>query len=426
MGLMEAFGVDRVGRRRPGLFASPRTILLLAPFLLLGGCGELPAIGPTVGEVEGGQSFQTTNPFVVIDVDKKIVATLGGLKSEGFGGRFESRAPRPNLLIGVGDTLQINVIEQTPGGVFSSQTTTTAAPGANSILPGPMSIQPSQVGADGSIVVPFAGRVIAAGRTVESVRADIESKLATKAILPQVQVMVLSSTGVSSNSATVGGEVNRAGIYPLPPSGNRLLDLVAEAGGARYPAYETVIYLTRHGQRHSTSLQTLIERPRDNVFIYPHDDIYLSRNERTFSVLGASTKVGRYGFETPHVNLAEAVAIGGGFADASADPSGVYVFRYETASLVRAFRPDTQLGEDATIPVLYRVNLRGGDGYFLSTTFEIRDKDVVLLANSDGAQFEKLLNILQNGTNIALTAKTLGQNNSVVLSTISTATTAGK
>jgi polysaccharide biosynthesis/export protein len=201
------------------------------------------------------------------------------------------------------------------------------------------------------------------------------------------------------------------------------LDLVAEGGGARFPPYETTIYLTRRGRREEASLQSVLENPKENLFIYPHDEIYLARTQRTFSVLGASSKTGRYNFETAHVDLAEAVAIGGGFVDASADPAGVYVFRNEPSRLVGTLKPEVR-PQDSTAPVLYRVNLRGGDGYFLSKEFEIFDGDVVLLANSDGAQFQKMLNVLQTITSIGIGVKGIVQQNSVIVSPASTASSA--
>ncbi len=411
----------------PRLWAAEvkRAVVVLIA-LLVSACAELPAVGPTIGEVEKSGASLSAEPFVIVDVDAHVVQTLDSLRPIGFAGHLESRAPRPDLRIAVGDTLQISVLEQTPG-LFSTLGAQQQQQTGDGRSASPMVMQPTQVGIDGAINVPFAGRVMAAGRTPDAVRADIEKKLANKAIFPQVQVLIVNAaSGASANSASVDGEVNRAGLFPLMPSGNRLLDLIAEAGGARYPAYETTVYLTRRGQRREVALQSVIENPRENVFIYPHDDIYLSRQARTFSVLGASSKVGRYGFETAHVNLAEAVAIGGGFVDTSADPAGVYVFRYETPAVVRMMKPDAAIPDNAEIPVLYRTNLRGGGGYFLATKFEMRDKDVVLLANSDGAQFQKMLNILSNGANIALTAKTLAQQNSVVLTTLSTTATATK
>src|SRR6202035_4335168 len=49
-------------------------------------------------------------------------------------------------------------------------------------------------------------------------------------------------------------------------------------------------------------------------------------------------------------------------------------------------------------PVVYRLNLRVGNGYFLAQSFPMRDKDVILLANADGAQLLKFFVLLRGAT----------------------------
>ena len=85
------------------------------------------------------------------------------------------------------------------------------------------------------ISVPFGGRVQAAGKTADELRVEIEKALADKAANPQVQVYITSAANVVANSATVGGEVNKAGVFPLQSSGTRLLDLIAELAAAVFP-----------------------------------------------------------------------------------------------------------------------------------------------------------------------------------------------
>ena len=161
-------------------------------------------------------------------------------------GKFQSSAPAAELRIAVGDTLQIGVLGATPG--LFNQGGGPTAPGVNSNgRPRRRNLLPVTVGRDGAISVPFAGRVQAAGKTVDEVRVEIEHALADKVANPQVQVFTATSANAGANSATVGGEVNKAGVFPLQPSGNRLLDLIAEAGGPRYPAYEITVHLTRNG-----------------------------------------------------------------------------------------------------------------------------------------------------------------------------------
>ena len=165
--------------------------------------------------------------------------------------------------------------------------------------------------------------------------------------------------------------------------------MIAEAGGAHYPAFETTVHLTRNHREAAASLQRVVDRPEENIFIYPGDNIYVSRDPKTFTVLGASTKVGRYNFGSETLNLAEAVAEGGGFVDAASDPAGVFVFRYEPLKFVNSLRREAAPTDADPTPVIYRLNLREGGGYFRARRFAMRDKDIILIANSDGAQLLK-------------------------------------
>ena len=348
--------------------------------------------------------------FVIVDVDKSVVAALQNKESDGFAGKFESKAPPASLRIAVGDVLQIGVVEAGAGlfGQGNAAQAGSTTLGGQGLGATAAALQPVQVDKDGKISVPFAGHVVAAGRTVDQVRANIESLLADKAVNPQVEVLTLSSANPSFmssanptyNSATVGGQVNHAGVFALRPSGSRLLDVIADAAAEKYPAYEITVHVTRKGRTATASLQNVVDNPSENIFIYPGDNIYLSHDPRTFTVLGASSKVGRYPFDTERVNLAEAVAEAGGFVDQVADPGGVFLFRYESPEVVAAIRPEQSRPSNANVPVVYRLNLRDGDGYFLAQQFAMRDKDVVLLANADGTQVLKALAVVRGVTGV--------------------------
>ena len=404
------------GRPRP-LFASLRVAFTLAVatgiLALTSGCSTMPAAAPTALEVEN-VATNPLNQITVLDIDNSIISALAAVRPEGFAGQFSSRAPRADLRIAVGDTLQISVIEQSPG-LFSTSGGASAAPQNAGSMGGATNFLPVTVGQNGMISVPFAGPVRAAGLTIEALREQIEHKLADKAVNPQVQVALQSGTSlggttvgatVGANSATVGGEVNRAGVVPLRPSGSRLLDVIAEASGARYPAFETTIHLTRNHREAAASLQRVVDRPEENVFIYPGDNVYVSRDPKTFTVLGASTKVGRYNFGSETLNLAEAVAEGGGFVDTASDPAGVFVFRYEPLKFVNSLRQEAAPTDADPSPVIYRLNLREGGGYFRARRFAVRDKDIILIANSDGAQLQKFVTLLSGMSAIVANVST--------------------
>ena len=393
-----------------------REIAMVLAALTLAGCSELPASAPTSREVES--SF-TPNPsdvpgaeqeFAVVDIDSKVISTLGAAHVGGFAGKFASNAPAPDLRVRIGDTLQIAIVEA-GGGLFgSSGGAAGVAPtlGAQTVGATATPLQAAVVAKDGKIFVPFAGNLVAAGKTTDEIRQSIEQALADKAIKPQAEVLLASSAAPNANSATVGGEVNHAGVFPLLASGNRLLDLIAEATGAKYPAYEINVHMTRHGATAVASLQNVVEDSAENVYIYPGDNIYLTHETRTFTVLGASQKVGRYPFDTQNVNLAEAVAEAGGLVDIVSDPAGVFLFRYESPEFMRKIRPEQTWRHDRPVPVVYKLNLRDGAGYFMARRFAMRDKDVILVANSDATQLLKFFSLLRGITGTINDVRVLG------------------
>src|SRR5439155_8824223 len=74
-------------------------------------------------------------------------------------------------------------------------------------------IPDQEVGADGAISVPYAGRIPAAGRLPAEVQQAIEDRLAEKALGPQALVIVKKS---AANTVTVllneSGQVSSAGF----------------------------------------------------------------------------------------------------------------------------------------------------------------------------------------------------------------------
>ncbi len=80
------------------------------------------------------------------------------------------------------------------------------------------------VEADGTITVPYVGRVRIAGRTPAQAATIIQSGLDKETVRPQVVVSLVNNV---ANTVSVGGEVNKASLMPLTLRGERLLDAVA-------------------------------------------------------------------------------------------------------------------------------------------------------------------------------------------------------
>jgi polysaccharide export outer membrane protein len=265
-------------------------------------------------------------------------------------------------------------------------------------------VPPQVIESDGSITMPYVGRISAIGRTPGQLGQEIEKMLKGKAVEPQVIVTLVNGGG---SIATVGGEVGQPKQVQLSMRGERLLDVIAQAGGSKFPPYESYIRIVREGYVGTILLQTVISTPSENIAVQPNDQIFVIRNPRTFTVMGASQKVSQYTFDTERVTLVEAVARAGGPIDQVGDPTGVYLFRYEPWDVARAIwqRPPPEVyggGKPPPfVPILYRVGMSGAGGVFMGQAILLRDKDVVLITNAEATQIQKAMGIVRGFTGVA-------------------------
>lgn len=365
-------------------------VALLSVFLA--GCAALPGQGPAAISIsaEDIESDNASADYAVVPLNQNTVSIVEAYRPVLFGRQFGSVAGGGRAAtVGVGDRLIVNIWEAAPDGLFSS------AQGKSVSVP-------TVIDQSGFIFIPYAGRIQANGRTVEGLRVAIEERLKGKAIEPQVSVLV---EGNESNSVVVVGDVVKPGQYPLSVRGSRILEVVAQAGGAREASYETVVTLKRGRSSGTARFEELIDFPENNVRLAPGDNVLLSHKPRTYSAFGAVGQTKLVPFKTKSVTLAEALAQVGGLKDFFADAGGVFLFRYESADLLRRVRPDLEgriTGE--TFPVVYKLNFRQPNAFFMARSMEMRDKDIIYVANHPTAEFGKFLQLigpLLSGVNTA-------------------------
>src|SRR5262249_14322916 len=95
------------------------------------------------------------------------------------------------------------------------------------------------------------------------------------------------------------------------------------------------------------------------------------------------------------ITLAEAVAKAGGLRDDAADPASVFLYRGETRDVAEAMGIDCSKFQGPIIPVIYNINLRNPGSYFLATTFEMRNKDVIYVSNLFSVNPKNFLNYVR-------------------------------
>jgi polysaccharide export outer membrane protein len=345
----------------------------------------------------------TADRLAAIDAPNLHSFAGGGTGALGTGGAADLR-------IGTGDTVIVSIYEAASGGLFSGDAS--AAGGSKSI-----SLPPQPVARNGTVSVPYVGQVKVAGLTPAQVQAAIEAGLKDKAIEPQVLVTVASS---ASTFVTVAGDVGQPGRVPLNLGGDRILDVIAGAGGSKAPAYDSFVRLTRGGRTVTVSLAAIVDDPRQNIYLRPDDQVYLVTDPQIYTAFGATARNASFPFETDRLTLAEAVGRAGGLNDNRANPRGVFVFRYEDPQAYALVRQSgatpaayaqapagSRSGSAAGIPVIYELNLREPQSLFAAQRFLMRDNDILYVSNAPSTDLQKVFGTISGGVGTGLSASRL-------------------
>lgn len=361
--------------------------------LALAGCNALPRSGPSAEAVTGGATTtvpdtqaQASFQYVVLDVRQDILPFVSEdhvSLAQTFGLR---PASAPQIRLGVGDVVAVTIFESATGGLFIPKEAG-ARPGNFVTLPNAI------VDRSGSISIPYGGRIPVLGRTLADVQAQIEQRLVSRAIEPQVNVSLVSQR---SNEVSVIGHVNTPGKFGVTPGGERVLDLLARAGGLKKEPYDTSITIQRGGRSATVPFDVLIGKPSENVYLGVGDTLYVVGEPKAFVALGAAGNQQRHEFGARALTLAEAVGKSGGLLDNRADPGQVFVFRHESRAALVKMGADLSMfpRDQKLVPAVYRTNLHDARNYFSARKFAMRDKDVLFISNAASVELQKFLELL--------------------------------
>jgi polysaccharide export outer membrane protein len=358
--------------------------------VMLAGCSALPSAGPTTSEVIANESTQASLlGYVVVDIDSHVVGILARRPRPSLYGMFKaSDGAAPDVRIGVGDSVTVTIWEAGPGGLFSvaSLEKPTASGSRTSTLP------EQEVSQNGTIRVPYAGRIKVSGLRPADVETLIVKDLQGKAIEPQAVVTISKKR---SSAVTVTGEVTNGMLIPVSVRGDRILDVIAAAGGIRAAAHESFVRLTRGTSTATVPFDAILADSRENVYVRPGDVLTVVREVRRFTAFGGTGRNELVHFDGASMSLEQAIAKAGGLLDFRADPAGVFLLRFEPANLVAEFAPERKLQfESPYVPVVYRLNLRDASSYFLARAFPMHDKDILYVANAPMTEVQKALAII--------------------------------
>ncbi|MGO4437112.1 polysaccharide biosynthesis/export family protein [Rhizobium sp. RAF56] len=385
---------------------SPRNGVAVV-LMFLSSCTYLPRSGPDSQAIDRAAAVKVTTKnrragidYVLIDLSKNTLSYFDEKSSRSLRSSFGGgKGGPPDIPLGFGDVVEVSIFEAQSGGLF--------IPSDAGSRPGNFITLPNQtIDRSGNVTVPYAGRVKAAGRTKEEVERDIEAKLSNRAIEPQVVV-----TTVTRNSSQVAvlGDVNAPKKVELTSSGDRILDVLSEAGGLSTPALETNVTLQRRGRTATIAYEALLKNPAENIYVAPDDTVFADHQRRTFVAFGANDQNGRFDFENTDLSLADGLAKAGGMRDQQANPAEVVVYRQVDRSALEHMKLNVSAFRGDKVPVVFRANLRDPSGFFAAQKFALADKDILYTSNSGSVELLKFLDIAN-----AVTSTASGTSNVVI------------
>ncbi|WP_292228168.1 polysaccharide biosynthesis/export family protein [Brevundimonas sp.] len=372
-----------------------RTILPLAIVAILGGCSTLPRDGPSGASIDSGATTaQALGSYALVPLTYEVTERIKHVPPQFFGTLATASSEQPVDLIGEGDTLAVSIYDPSGslfgGGGGSSNSRSNSIEGGNQALPG------SVVDRSGSVSIPFAGQVQVQGLTAPQAAAAIRRALVGKVANPQVMVSI---AGNVSNSVNVLGDVRQPGRVPVGVNRDRILDVIAAAGGSARSTDDLTISIQRGGRTYTAPLSAVTTEFGENVRLQRGDVINVQYKPRRFSTFGALNAVAQVDMPAGPMTLTGAMSKVGGLNTNAANARRVMVFRFERPEVAQALgitQPATPRG----VPVVYELNFSDAANVFAATNMQVMPEDVVYVPLAGAAEMRKFFEVVQSMTRV--------------------------
>ncbi|MDG4647436.1 polysaccharide biosynthesis/export family protein [Roseibacterium sp. SDUM158017] len=339
-------------------------------------CALLPRSGPTRNEIFAG-SVQNEGDAFVVEVNRRVNSITAAVPALGFPATLANASSPDTEVIRPGDRLALTIYENVSDGLLTGQDGDAAL------------IDAVQVDGSGFIFIPYAGRIRAAGNTVEQLRETITRNLDQQTPDPQVVVRREAGDGAT---VSVSGSVNSQGIYPIQRPTARLSGMLAAAGGVAIEPETAQVTIVRGGHSATVWYEDIFRSNAADIALRAGDRIFVENDSRSFIALGATGQQNIVEFQQQSISALEAIASVGGLNPRLADPAGVFVLRYEPAEMANAILGRADLVGPQRF--VYVLDLTAPTGMFEARDFLIRDEDTVYVTAAPISQWNNAISSL--------------------------------
>jgi len=168
----------------------------------------------------------------------------------------------------------------------------------------------SRISSKGDIYFPLIGYTHIAGLTTEEAQELIQQRLGEYLKNPQVSLFVAE---YASQGASVLGEVNKPGVYPVLGE-QHLFDLISAASGTSEKAGHSITVTHRTDPDHPITVplsRNLTDKPENNVAVFPGDTVIVHKADIVY-VVGDVGRPSALLMDTGGLTVLRAIALAGG------------------------------------------------------------------------------------------------------------------
>ena len=350
-----------------------RVISQLAVVMLnLLGCSDASVRFPVAAE---GQEQLPDNVEVILLNETTIAQFMQRAVSDGP--TTLPPAGTGEYLIGPGDELSIHVFEH---------------PELNLAIGDGRMVSSFRVRTDGTFEYPYVGSVDAGGRTIDTVRADIKTRLSKFIPDPQIDVRIAE---FKSHQIVVGGAVKAPNTQFLTTTPITLLEAINSAGGLLPEANPKAIVVRRQGLSYRVNLDAFLTGgvSQNNPVLADGDLVSVPQKMKQEAyLLGEVVSPAAVDLSSDTVSLTQALAKQGGINESRADARGVFVFR-RSEGLMRVFQLDTRMPTSLVV----------------GTAFVLEPADVVYVTKSPLQRWNDTISRILPTVSAASAADSFGQ-----------------
>ena len=374
----------------------PLRVSALALTAVLAGCSTLPRDGPSGASVNAGATTpEALGSYALVPLTYEVTERIKAVPPQFFGTLALASSDQPADVIGEGDTLAISIFDPS-GSLFGGSLGASSANRAATLQGGSQNFNGVVVDRAGNVAVPFGGQVRVQGLTSTQAAAAIRRSLVGKVANPQVLVSV---AGNVSNTVNVLGDVRQPGRAPLGVNSDRILDVIAAAGGSARTNDDLIISIQRNGETFTAPLTAVTTQFVENVRLQRGDVVNVQYKPRRISTFGALNAVTQIDMPAGPMTLTGAMSRVGGLNTNTANPRRVLVFRFERPEVAQALGI-SQPAMPRGVPVVYELDFNDAANVFAATNMEIMPEDVIYVPLAGAAEMRKFFEVVQSLTRV--------------------------